>query len=86
MPLASLRPRQPPKPNSNSGAGEPLELTGAPRYGLPEGAQHQSRAAQIAQAELELDLHVDPKTALRVRQLHAAKQDAVQARARWFAW
>lgn len=40
--------------------------------------QHQSRAAQIAQADLELELHVDPKTASRIREMHAMKQQAVQ--------
>lgn len=40
--------------------------------------QYQSRAAQIAQADLELELHVDPKTAARIREMHAMKQRAVQ--------
>lgn len=49
-----------------------------PSYGLPSSTQYQSRAAQIAQADLELELHVDPKTAARIRELHALKQQAVQ--------
>lgn len=40
---------------------------------------YQSRAAQLAQADLELELHVDVKTAARIRELHSLKQQAVQA-------
>jgi hypothetical protein len=64
-------------PNSVTCAGEP-QNSGVPSYGLPSGTQYQSRAAQIAQADLELELHVDPKTAARIRELHALKQQAVQ--------
>jgi uncharacterized membrane protein len=39
---------------------------------------YQSRAAQLAQADLELELHVDVKTAARIRELHNLKQQAVQ--------
>ena len=34
--------------------------------------------AQAAMADLHLDLHVDPKTASRIRQLHAEKEEAVR--------
>ena len=59
-------------------AGEVLHAD-SPGYTVPLSGQHQSRAAQIAQADLELELNVDPTTAKRIRELHRQKQEAVQS-------
>jgi multidrug efflux pump subunit AcrA (membrane-fusion protein) len=59
-------------------AGEPQHSSGDVLQGLPVTSTYQSRAAQLAQADLELELHVDVKTAARIRELHNLKQQAVQ--------
>lgn len=73
-----------PLKRARASAGEPDERMLPGAYGYLASAEpardpyyHQSRLAQAQMADLALDLHVDARTAERIRELHAQKAHAV---------